>query len=398
MRILLISRFNVSNIGDLTISNKLLEVIKEYGEVTKYNLFGAPYKFTDINNVDTSNFTFKYKIINTFNHLGLKKVISLYSKAKKYLINRKNNFSKDFSELVNQHDLLIIGGGNMLMSITNSIEGIKNFNNYVSIAKKNKKPVFIVDIGIGPFKELNHQEYAIKTLNKCDRITFRDHESYSLFINNGGNKDKAFVSVDPAFLYTYPKTTKKNTTSRIIGINILDTHFLGKSSQEYKKSILTYENLVRKVLSTNDKVILFVSSKEDEKAMLEVYKKFRNNPNVKVYDVNGLSDIRKLYNKIDLLIGTRMHSMIIAYTMYVPLVALSWQTKIDSMFTMIEEQENLFKLDNLERDLNKIKSTYLYQLDNLQLYERKRRKVLEKIKRKSRINNKILLEFKNNIG
>lgn len=130
MRILLISRFNVSNIGDLTISNKLLEVIKEYGEVTKYNLFGAPYKFTDINNVDTSNFTFKYKIINTFNHLGLKKVISLYSKAKKYLINRKNNFSKDFSELVNQHDLLIIGGGNMLMSITNSIEGIKNFNNY----------------------------------------------------------------------------------------------------------------------------------------------------------------------------------------------------------------------------------------------------------------------------
>ncbi|QXN87179.1 polysaccharide pyruvyl transferase family protein [Tetragenococcus halophilus] len=173
---------------------------------------------------------------------------------------------------------------------------------------------------------------------------------------------------------------------------------MGKSSQEYKKSILTYENLVRKVLSTNDKVILFVSSKEDEKAMLEVYKKFRNNPNVKVYDVNGLSDIRKLYNKIDLLIGTRMHSMIIAYTMYVPLVALSWQTKIDSMFTMIEEQENLFKLDNLERDLNKIKSTYLYQLDNLQLYERKRRKVLEKIKRKSRINNKILLEFKNNIG
>ena len=40
--------------------------------------------------------------------------------------------------------------------------------------------------------------------------------------------------------------------------------------------------------------------------------------NIKIEEINGFDDLINLYNKIPLLIGMRMHAMIIAFTQGIP--------------------------------------------------------------------------------
>lgn len=396
MKCLLVSRFNVSNIGDLVISHKLRDIISEYGTVHKYNLFGSPYNFKDINKIEFSSYSIKYKIVNSIENSKAKEILSIYLKIKKKITRPSRASNNRYENIINDFDLIVIGGGNMLMSLTDSYKNIENFERYVDIAVMNQKPVFVMDIGIGPFKNRSQLMKSIKTLNKCDKITFRDKQSYDLYIDNGGDREKSFISLDPVFLFTQetPTTslTKKNTS---IGLNIIDSRLLGETIEEYDKKISSYVELAEALLEyPNIELQLFITSKEDQSALDDVYNKLKKHPKVKKVKVNGLKNLIDLYNEIDVLIGTRMHSMIIAYTMHVSLIGLSWQPKVDAFFSIVDEKAFLFNFEEMHKNINEIKNATVERLKNREIDKRKTEKKLEVIKRKSDIDREILNDYK----
>ena len=110
--------------------------------------------------------------------------------------------------------------------------------------------------------------------------------------------------------------------------------------------------------------------------------------------VNGLKNLIDLYNEIDVLIGTRMHSMIIAYTMHVSLIGLSWQPKVDAFFSIVDEKAFLFNFEEMHKNINEIKNATVERLKNREIDKRKTEKKLEVIKRKSDIDREILNDYK----
>jgi len=68
----------------------------------------------------------------------------------------------------------------------------------------------------------------------------------------------------------------------------------------------------------------------------------------KYFNVHGMEDLLRVYSKTKVVIGSRMHSMIIAMTQGIPVIGLCWQAKIKSLFDMLEINEFLFEIEKFE--------------------------------------------------
>lgn len=354
MKCLLISRFNVVNIGDLAIANKLYEITSNYFDIDRINYFGSPYQFNDIHNVENNNYSKKESFKKIINKFRINKLV------------KKSNKSFDtYKKIIDNYEVIIIGGGNMIMELSLNYSSIDRFYDYAEIAKKKKKKLFAMDIGIGPFQNKRQKEYAVSALNKCDKITFRDDASLELFLDNGGKKEIADVSIDPVFLYELDTKKNKNSDINNIGINLINSKLVSNDDKLFEKTAHSYIKLINNLLIDNSNVIhIFTTSKEDSSILNVLYNKFNNNNRVIINNINGFSELIKLYSVIDILIGTRMHSMIIAYSMKIPQIGLSWQTKVDEYFELIDDKESLFNFYNFDKNINSINLSVRNKLDN----------------------------------
>lgn len=364
MKILLISRFNVPNIGDLAISNIMYELLSKDAEVDCFNLFGEPFVRKDINNINSVT------PISKFNHSILNN--KFFGKHIKNAIKTVRNRSKISSvktleSIIDNYDGVILAGGNMMMSLDHNYDTIKKISEYVDIVKEKKKFLYFLSIGIGPFHTKEHAQLAVNTLKKADYISFRDYASQNLYINSGGDVSNSYLTVDPVFYYENENLANINNhkENKTIAINVLDTSLIGLNTEDYNNNIKSYQKIVNSLL--NDKnidwdIILFSTSLEDNKAVKDVYKIFESNLKVDNLLINGLDDLYKLYKNIDILLGTRMHSMIIAYTFLVPIVGLSWQTKIDEFFSIIDQPDDYFDLLNFEDNVEEILDIISYKI------------------------------------
>lgn len=176
----------------------------------------------------------------------------------------------------------------MLMGLTAESNSIKFFSDHVRDANKAKVPVFVLDIGIGPFYNDAQAQAAVSSLNACEAVTFRDVQSYNLFKKHGGNLAKASVSVDPVFLLENKRNRVLGSNIKI-GVNIFDATLIGYSKKDYKKSIESYALLINKLIENhNYTVSLFTTTLIDEITLELVAEKVNNKEKLEIVVVNGL--------------------------------------------------------------------------------------------------------------
>lgn len=347
MKFLLVSRFNTQNIGDLVISNQLKRELEKYAETSCLSLFGKIDQFCDINNIrnDSSN------ISNSQNTSNISKAIQ------KLKIKTNELFKKRRIErLLDSNTTMVIGGGNMLCDLNHKSDSTKRFLPFINAAIKKKSKIFAIDIGIGPFATKQQYDKSIQLLNKFDHISFRDVGSYLKYIDNKGEKDKAEISVDPAFFFN-KKSHREALIKNKVGINIIDIRLLGKGEHEFRLMQESFIELARSIRDNLEcKVIFFATDLSDESALQVIEDLISCEPGIEIRKINGYNDLILLYTSIDVLIGTRMHSLILAFNQLLPVVGLSWQDKVKDMFETIGFNDALFILDDLHDNIDNITS------------------------------------------
>lgn len=389
MKCLLVSFFNSSNIGDCLIADTLYNMASQKFETKKYSYSGNPNIITDINDIVGTNFpvttNMKGKIYNSIKKTKLTLPISIYRKFKS-----SNEMKGDFEKNIIESDLLIIGGGNMIFDKDKFSNSGKRFNDLVSIAKKHKKTIFAVSIGIGPFQTLNQEKNAVMALRKCDYITFRDKKSFNIYHSHINEIENVHLTVDPVF--SLPNITEPKLSNEItIGLNVFNSKLINDSEEEYKKLIRSYVSLAEKLI--NDlgvKVILFSTDLKDSTAVNDVMKSFSNNKNVEIENINGYDSLIDLYGKLTLLIGARMHSLIIAYTQNIPVIGLSWQPKVDAFFEIIQSEKLVYKYNSIDENVHFILSTCEEIIGNIEEEKKRIEKQLRVVVRKSNIDKEIM--------
>ncbi|GKU31644.1 polysaccharide pyruvyl transferase family protein [Clostridium folliculivorans] len=389
MKCVLISFFSSDNLGDLVISDTLYNFVKCKVNVKKLSYEGNPVEYSDINKMIYFRKVTKKQHIKQIkrkliNMCGLEKFADWYLK--------KNKRERDIiieKEIIDS-DLLIIGGGNMIFDVDKFSRSAKGFGKIIDVANKNNKKVFAISIGIGPFVTKEQELQAVFALNKCDFITFRDKKSLEIYRKHYSCDKKAFLTVDPVFLLSNHSTKIGYKSSTVIGVNLFNNKTARVNIKKYNEVLDGYVDLIHTLLNeTDSKIVLFSTDLNDYSLIDEVYKKV-SDPNVEVRMISGFDDLMQLYGQIKLLIGCRMHSMIMAYTQYIPVIGLSWQPKVDAFFDIIDEPQCVFKYDTIKNNLNEIIECYKIKLVNLDFEKEKIKVGLEKIRSEFRINEDII--------
>lgn len=367
----LVSFFNTNNIGDRLISNTLKDKLSKYDDLIlcdflSQNDFSNEIKISEDESKDEtkdeSKGSLKINALSKASKLGFGSILSKISYDQAI---KKNNFiNEKYENSLNTTDQLIIGGGNMIFDVLPYSSWSGRFSYYVNKAVDKDIPIFAISIGIGPFQNRFQHELAVSTLKKCRYITFRDYKSLALFKELAPDYENAWVVPDPVFFMDKKKVSEPKET---IAVNIINTN-LYPNEISYSEVIKNYALLIDKLTTNfNKKVIIFNTETKDYQACIDVFKQVTNKANCETVNVTSIQTLLSIYEKSEILIGTRMHSLITAFSQRVPIIGLYWQQKVAAMFQLIEDESSLFQLFDFKNHIDDIINLVEMKMSNDQI-------------------------------
>ena len=236
-------------------------------------------------------------------------------------------------------DLLVSGGGSLLQDVS-SKKSIIYYLAIMWIAKFFGKKVFIYSQGIGPISSKLNRYLTYLTLrsNKC--LVVRDESSKELLVEIGIDKNQIFVTSDPVL-----RISKVDLS---VGGKILeaegyarDDHRLtvGWAIREKNVESGFVDELCKAITAINEKynaqsVLIPFHYSEDMNVIMKI--KERLGDMVTCIQHKYLTDeMLSIIGNMDILVGVRLHSIIHAAIMEVPVIGISYDPKVNSFMNSI---------------------------------------------------------------
>jgi polysaccharide pyruvyl transferase CsaB len=240
------------------------------------------------------------------------------------------NYPKIFSAIASC-DLLISGGGSLLQDVT-SDRSIYYYLSIVLMAQKLGKPVMLYAQGVGPVRKSLAKTAMRYIGNKVNLITVRDEGSRDELKYLGVNQPPVLVTADPV-LAMHP-------VDKQIGRAILRKYqiegirpIVGISVREWKdwahyKVVLaqTADYLVKQHQARV--VFLPMQWPDDYQTAKKVVSRMHEQATL-LKEEFTTTEMLSIVGNLDLLIGIRLHALIFAAVMQVPLLGISYDPKID---------------------------------------------------------------------
>ena len=288
------------------------------------------------------------------------------STAKRYGVHSVNRKStKDILRAVRKCDLLISGGGSLLQDVT-SKKSILYYLMIIWAAFFFRKKVFIYSQGIGPILSKINRRLTAVTLRHAHGIVVRDEASRELLIEIGIKGDKIIVTADPVLRIKkadldlgreilHKEGFSAEPGRRTVGFAIrekkTDSNFVDELCISISRLIEEYHAQI---------VLIPFHYSEDMAVIEEIQSRF----------AGGVCCIRHKYltdemlsiiGNMDVLVGVRLHALIHAAIMDVPMIAVSYDPKINSFMHSIDMKamcsvydfKNDFFIEEFEKTLDR---------------------------------------------
>lgn len=357
MNIVLITFCDSSNIGDQLIVDCLVEDLSFFGAVSVLD-----YSLNDKGNtaIKSKNNTLVKQLYHRyFRHLYF--IDWLHGVYNKYYVYKKLNW-KNLERKLKENDIIILGGGNILFGLTQYTDTAYKIEKIVSFVKKKNKKVYILSGGVGPFLNEKQVKEAKKILIKLDGGTVRDFASLRYAKQN----DLINIGFDPVLFY--PKKENIRKVDNVLSICIMDIRLNKNTEAEYKKYIHDMAKIVKNLAKRKiyENIFLFSSEPRDYNAVWDVYELTRDIEEVKIKNIENKTDLFDLYSRTKIVLGTRMHSMILAFSQEIPVVGISWQPKVVSFFKTINQEDAVFDILSLSYNINSICDAVSFKNENYQ--------------------------------
>ncbi len=238
-------------------------------------------------------------------------------------------------------DLFISGGGSLLQDVTGSFS-VPYYLGLAWLAKmQNTKTVYYAQ-GAGPLNKWWSQKLTALTLNRFELLGVRDQSSKKL-LEEIGVKKEIELTVDPVFaLYDPLNNVRQQIKGKIeVGISVRPW------SVDYISELAAGLNYFAR--DKNVKFILFpMHQGADEKISRELKNSLKAESEICELP-SGPEEALKEFSQLDLFVGVRLHSLIFSLLNQIPLLALSYDPKIEGLMTELDYLP-LIKLEDLEAE------------------------------------------------
>ena len=267
--------------------------------------------------------------------------------------NLRSHFISYLDDLykVNGSDMVIIGGGNLIMDTRNV--GIRwSIHQFwlSTICIVLRKPYYYVSVGVNPL-----QQYLSKVLYKFSLknalgISARDSYSKSYIAELTGREDIRLVP-DPV-LNISKVVPVEITAKRKKYVGICPIQLYPKVTQDvnlHEKFISVNRGLIEVMLEMGYKVHVFINSLEDDKqTLVELSRDLYHEDLVIIPEFKTIFDYLDFIAKLDFLFSARMHAVICATSYKIPAIGFGWQPKMYHFFNDL----GLSGYVNILEDLN----------------------------------------------
>jgi polysaccharide pyruvyl transferase CsaB len=295
-KILLAGYYGLNNIGDEAILEKFIQTIQEISKDVQITVMSGKPEFTE-------------------------KVYGVTA------IDRKDFFK--VNREIKRNNIVIFGGGSLLQDVT-SKRSIYYYFYIIMLSLILKKKVILLSQGIGPIRGRFNRIFTSFLLNRVQYITVRDTNSYEELIELKISKGKIEFSADPVIDYNnIIKEKEIGKKQKTIGI----------SFRYWKDSevITPLLEIIKKLKSEGIDVLMIpFHYNEDIRLIDEIEEKSEFH----IASIKNKMTPAELYeeiSKLDLLVGSRLHSLIFAVSAEIPITAVSYDPKVEYFMKSIGE-------------------------------------------------------------
>lgn len=247
-------------------------------------------------------------------------------------VNRKS--AKEIFKAMKRCDLLISGGGSLLQDVT-SKKSILYYLMIMWLAFFLRKKVFIYSQGIGPIISKFNRRLTVFTLKKAHGIVVRDEASKELLIEIGLKGEAIIVTADPVL------RVKKADIS--IGREILQKEGFAADPNRLTVGLAIRERKInsnfvdeicisiqRLVNEYQAQIVLIPFHFSEDMAVIEEIEKRLGDDVCCIKHKYLTNEMLSIIGNMDILVGVRLHALIHAAIMGVPMIAVSYDPKINS--------------------------------------------------------------------
>ena len=233
-------------------------------------------------------------------------------------------------ENANEYDGYIYIGGSIFMEgIGVNYTVTEQLLSFMQECKKQEIPFHYVSSNFGPYETEGYLNLTKEIIQNCASVHFRDKYSSDLF------SEVSTVHYAPDLAFTYiPEKTEKKANS--VGISLIDLNIRPKLIAYIDNYYDMLVSNIKDYINQGKSVTLFSFCKHegDERAIEEMVKRLPINIKEKVNILNYDGDIEyflREYSKMEYVICSRFHAMILSAIMNQKCKILSYSDKFDNV-------------------------------------------------------------------
>jgi len=244
------------------------------------------------------------------------------------------NFAVITRELM-KCDMLVMGGGSLLQDVTGG-RSILYYLGIARLAQLLKKPIIFYGQGVGPISKPLSEQLIRSVVNHVDVITVRDAKSRDDLLSYGVKEPEIQVTADPAFAID-PELFSPDAGARLLKEFGIDRSIPGQKIAGIAIRNWSTKNNFHQVLAQNAdalvrqgwKVVFIPMQYPGDVGASQRVLSYMKERAVLLNRQFSFRDIANIIANTDLIIGMRLHSLILAAHSEVPFVSLSYDPKID---------------------------------------------------------------------
>ncbi|HZK56978.1 MAG TPA: polysaccharide pyruvyl transferase CsaB [Clostridia bacterium] len=282
-------------------------------------------------------------IIDTLRKIDPDIIISALSYSAQYTEDLHNikaisrNNLREIVRAIKEADLVISGGGSLLQDVTSN-RSLIYYLGIIYLAKKMNKKVMFYGNGIGPINK-NISKYLInRVANKVDMIAVRDYNSLIELKSLGINRNIE-VTADATFVL---EPVSENRVKEILGNQGIPTDkpLIGVSVRPWKNDASLKKALSKfgDYVTEKNMNILFIPMQpsRDIPVSREICESMKNRAYIIEEELNP-REVMGLIGHMDILVGMRLHALIFAAGMSVPMLGIEYDPKVKSFLDIIKQ-------------------------------------------------------------
>lgn len=270
--------------------------------------------------------------------------------------------SQSFFDALSWADIIIgVGGGyiNARPSFKSTISLWLTLLEF-KLAKKTGKPVVLFSQSVGPFAYRFQKYLARRVLKDIDLILTRESLSFGLLKNMGLKDSQIRMSPDAGFAFVSDKKQAMKGHLERLGINfsrpvvaITVRNWLpGRAQGGYEYSLAKFADWL---ISQKAMQVIFVPqvtsglhNDDDREVQHRIINRMEERNSLwslnKNYDHYG---IKGIYENMDFVVGTRMHSVIFSLTGFIPSLAIAYEYKTPGIMADLKLSEWVIQIEEV---------------------------------------------------